>query len=53
MKLYEITITFYNNKPPMDLILLLKDDKELQEYHNKYIYKLDDVMLTETTCINI
>lgn len=53
MRLYEITITFNNNKPPLDLSLLLKDDKELQEYHNKYIYKLDDVMLTETTYINI
>lgn len=53
MKLYKVTITFYNNKPPMNLTLLLKNNKELQKYHNKYIYKLDDVMLTETTYVNI
>lgn len=49
MKLYNVSVTFYNNKPPMELTLLLKDDKDLQEYHNKYIYKMEDVMLTMTT----
>lgn len=47
MRLYNISIEFYKNRPPLKLNIILNNDVELQQYFNNYIYKLTDVMVSD------